>query len=190
MIAGVVAVIPFEAEEDRQRREYIARRRRWQEEADALDAWKKMRGRADEDNAFRDSVLLGETAKAIVDANIATRAYTSLVRTVQATIAARYEISFEDLISCRRTARPTLIRQIACWACKQLTTRSLPEIGRAFGGRDHTTILHAVTKIDRLREESVKFLSRTDGDLAAARAAVEAHKIRIATMAARSLALR
>ena len=56
-----------------------------------------------------------------------------------------------DLISpgrARVLARP---RQAAMWLAKQLTTRSLPDIGRRFGGRDHTTVLHAVRRIDELR---------------------------------------
>ena len=48
----------------------------------------------------------------------------------------------------RAVARP---RQAAMWLAKQLTTRSLPDIGRRFGGRDHTTVLHAVRRIDELR---------------------------------------
>ena len=52
--------------------------------------------------------------------------------------------------SARSVARP---RQIAMYLSKQLTTRSLPEIGRKFGGRDHTTVIHAVRKIEQLREE-------------------------------------
>ena len=48
----------------------------------------------------------------------------------------------------RAVARP---RQVAMWLCKQLTPRSLPEIGRKFGGRDHTTVMHAVRKIEELR---------------------------------------
>ena len=50
----------------------------------------------------------------------------------------------------RSVARP---RQIAMYLCKQLTTRSYPDIGRRFGGRDHTTVLHAVKKIDQLMAE-------------------------------------
>ncbi|MBT3703340.1 MAG: chromosomal replication initiator protein DnaA, partial [Alphaproteobacteria bacterium] len=47
-------------------------------------------------------------------------------------------------------ARP---RQVAMYLAKQLTSRSLPEIGRKFGGRDHTTVMHAVKKIDELRQD-------------------------------------
>ena len=46
---------------------------------------------------------------------------------------------------------PSRPRQIAMYLCKQLTTRSLPEIGRRFGGRDHTTVMHGVRRIEDLR---------------------------------------
>jgi chromosomal replication initiator protein len=49
----------------------------------------------------------------------------------------------------RAVARP---RQVAMYLAKQLTSRSLPEIGRKFGGRDHTTVMHAVRRIDELRQ--------------------------------------
>ena len=49
----------------------------------------------------------------------------------------------------RAVARP---RQVAMYLAKQLTTRSLPEIGRKFGGRDHTTVMHAVKRIEELRQ--------------------------------------
>ena len=54
----------------------------------------------------------------------------------------------------RSVARP---RQVAMYLAKQLTTRSLPEIGRKFGGRDHTTVMHAVRKVDELREHDTSF---------------------------------
>ena len=56
-----------------------------------------------------------------------------------------------DLISERRTRSVARPRQAAMWLAKQLTTRSLPDIGRRFGGRDHTTVLHAVRRIEELR---------------------------------------
>ena len=56
-----------------------------------------------------------------------------------------------DLISERRNRAIARPRQAAMWLAKQLTTRSLPDIGRRFGGRDHTTVLHAVRRIEELK---------------------------------------
>ena len=53
----------------------------------------------------------------------------------------------------RSVARP---RQAAMWLAKQLTTRSLPDIGKRFGGRDHTTVLHAVRRIEALRQDDTQ----------------------------------
>ena len=65
-------------------------------------------------------------------------------------VAKHYNVSRADLLSQRRTANVVKPRQIAMYLAKILTLRSLPEIGRRFGGRDHTTVLHAVRKIDGL----------------------------------------
>ena len=54
----------------------------------------------------------------------------------------------------RSVARP---RQVAMYLAKKLTARSLPEIGRKFGGRDHTTVMHAVKKVDELRDIDASF---------------------------------
>ncbi|WP_371346489.1 chromosomal replication initiator protein DnaA [Ancylobacter sp. IITR112] len=67
-------------------------------------------------------------------------------------VASHYDITRADIISQRRTANVVMPRQIAMYLAKTLTPRSLPEIGRRFGGRDHTTVLHAVRKIDGLRK--------------------------------------
>ena len=56
------------------------------------------------------------------------------------------------MLSARRSRAVARPRQIAMYLSKQLTTRSLPEIGRKFGGRDHTTVIHAVRKVESLRE--------------------------------------
>ena len=53
----------------------------------------------------------------------------------------------------RGTAQVALARQVAMYLSKQMTSRSLPEIGRKFGGRDHTTVIHAVRKVDDLRRQ-------------------------------------
>ena len=65
-------------------------------------------------------------------------------------MARQYNVSRADLLSSRRTANVVRPRQIAMYLAKTLTLRSLPEIGRRFGGRDHTTVLHAVRKIENL----------------------------------------
>lgn len=65
-------------------------------------------------------------------------------------VSVHYNVSKPDLLSSRRTAVVVRPRQVAMYLAKILTLRSLPEIGRRFGGRDHTTVLHAVRKIERL----------------------------------------
>jgi len=73
---------------------------------------------------------------------------------IKKTVADYYRISVADLLSSRRTRSITRPRQMAMALAKQLTQNSLPEIGNAFGGRDHTTVLHACRKIDELRQEN------------------------------------
>ncbi|GLS84806.1 chromosomal replication initiator protein DnaA [Paraferrimonas haliotis] len=73
---------------------------------------------------------------------------------IQKTVAEYYKIKVADLLSKRRSRSVARPRQVAMALAKELTTRSLPEIGDAFGGRDHTTVLHACRKIEQLREES------------------------------------
>ena len=72
------------------------------------------------------------------------------IEDIQKLVATHYKVSRADLLSSRRTATVVLPRQIAMYLSKSLTLRSLPEIGRRFGGRDHTTVLHAVRKIETL----------------------------------------
>lgn len=73
---------------------------------------------------------------------------------IQKTVAEYYKIKLADLLSKRRSRSVARPRQLAMALAKELTNHSLPEIGDAFGGRDHTTVLHACRKIDQLREES------------------------------------
>lgn len=69
---------------------------------------------------------------------------------IQKTVAEHFNMKQADLLSERRTRAVARPRQIAMWLCKQHTTRSYPDIGRRFGGRDHTTVLHGVRKIEEL----------------------------------------
>ena len=69
---------------------------------------------------------------------------------IQKKVAEHYNIKIADMHSARRSRSVARPRQVAMYLAKQLTARSLPEIGRKFGGRDHTTVMHAVRKIDEL----------------------------------------
>ncbi|WP_445946422.1 chromosomal replication initiator protein DnaA [Shewanella sp.] len=73
---------------------------------------------------------------------------------IQKTVAEYYKIKMADMLSKRRSRSVARPRQVAMALSKELTNQSLPEIGDAFGGRDHTTVLHACRKIAQLREES------------------------------------
>ena len=76
---------------------------------------------------------------------------------IQSKVANYFNIKVDDLISSKRIRSFARPRQIAMYLAKKLTSRSLPEIGRKFGGRDHTTVIHAVKKVDQLKIESNKF---------------------------------
>lgn len=75
------------------------------------------------------------------------------VENIQKTVSEYFKIKVSDLLSKRRTRSIARPRQIAMSLAKELTNRSLPEIGEAFGGKDHTTVLHACRKVKALREE-------------------------------------
>jgi chromosomal replication initiation ATPase DnaA len=72
------------------------------------------------------------------------------VAEIQAEVCAQLKVAKIDLMSQRRQADVVFARQFAMWRAKRETMRSLPEIGRKFGGRDHTTVLHAVRKMNAL----------------------------------------
>ena len=79
------------------------------------------------------------------------------IEEIQKRVAAHFSIRISDMHSARRSRAIARPRQIAMYLSKQLTTRSLPEIGRKFGGRDHTTVIHAVRKIEELRAADETF---------------------------------
>jgi chromosomal replication initiator protein len=89
------------------------------------------------------------------------------IENIQKTVAEYYKIRTADLLSAKRTRSIARPRQVAMALAKELTKHSLPEIGTAFGGRDHTTVLHATKKIVELRageaaiEEDYNNLLRT-----------------------------
>jgi chromosomal replication initiator protein len=71
---------------------------------------------------------------------------------IQKAVSDHFELKPLDLVSARRARAVARPRQIAMYLAKRLTTRSLPEIGRKFGGRDHSTVIHAVRRIEELRD--------------------------------------
>ena len=76
---------------------------------------------------------------------------------IQRKVAEHFSLRLQDMHSSRRSRNVARPRQVAMYLCKKLTPRSLPEIGRKFGGRDHTTVMHAVRKIDELINDDISF---------------------------------
>jgi chromosomal replication initiator protein len=79
------------------------------------------------------------------------------IEDIQRKVAEHYNIRITDMHSARRARSIARPRQIAMYLAKQLTSRSLPEIGRKFGGRDHTTVMHAVKKVEELKGGDFRF---------------------------------
>jgi len=88
------------------------------------------------------------------------------VEDIQRTVAGHYNIKVSDMHSARRSVAVARPRQIAMYLSKQLTAKSLPEIGRKFGGKDHTTVMHAIKRVEELcgrdneMREDVELISR------------------------------
>ena len=79
------------------------------------------------------------------------------IEDIQKRVAEYYNIKVSEMSSARRAQMVARPRQVAMYLAKQLTQRSLPEIGRKFGNRDHTTVMHAVRKVDQLRQGDAAF---------------------------------
>ncbi|MEP2892123.1 chromosomal replication initiator protein DnaA [Tateyamaria sp.] len=75
------------------------------------------------------------------------------VEEIQRKVSDHYNIRLSDMIGPKRLRSYARPRQVAMYLCKHMTSRSLPEIGRRFGGRDHTTVMHGVKRIDELRQQ-------------------------------------
>jgi chromosomal replication initiator protein len=81
------------------------------------------------------------------------------IENIQKTVADYYKIKVSEMYSKKRTRNVARPRQVAMALAKELTQMSLPDIGEAFGGRDHTTVLHACRKIAELRGSSTDITS-------------------------------
>ncbi|HEX5380150.1 MAG TPA: chromosomal replication initiator protein DnaA [Phenylobacterium sp.] len=94
-----------------------------------------------------------DEAQAILRPHLSCTEKRVTVDQIQKAVAEHYGLKQADMISERRARAVARPRQAAMWIAKQITTRSLPDIGRRFGGRDHTTVLHAVRRIEALKAE-------------------------------------
>ncbi|MFQ5783694.1 MAG: chromosomal replication initiator protein DnaA [Alphaproteobacteria bacterium] len=79
------------------------------------------------------------------------------IEEIQKRVSEHFNVRVADMHSARRARAVARPRQVAMYLAKQLTSRSLPEIGRKFGGRDHTTVMHAVKKVEQLSETDAAF---------------------------------
>ena len=84
------------------------------------------------------------------------------IEEIQRKVAEHWSIRLTDMTSARRARAVARPRQVAMFLAKQLTSRSLPEIGRKFGNRDHTTVMHAVTRVTELMEQDSEFQERVE----------------------------
>jgi chromosomal replication initiator protein len=84
------------------------------------------------------------------------------IEEIQKRVAEHFNVRVADMHSARRARNVARPRQVAMYLSKQLTARSLPEIGRKFGGRDHTTVMHAVKKIEELKMTDSGFAEDVD----------------------------
>jgi len=101
---------------------------------------------------FTGQAITLELAKAALRDLLALQDKLVTLENIQKTVAEYFKIRVADLLSKRRSRSIARPRQIAMALAKELTRHSLPEIGDAFGGRDHTTVLHACKRIRELRE--------------------------------------
>jgi chromosomal replication initiator protein len=79
------------------------------------------------------------------------------IEEIQRKVAEHYNLRLTDMVSARRARNVARPRQVAMYLAKQLTQRSLPEIGRRFGNRDHTTVMHAVSRVSELMQQDAGF---------------------------------
>ena len=106
-------------------------------------------------SSFTGKPITLEFAKEALRDLLALQAKLVSIDNIQKTVTDYYKIRMADLLSKKRTRSIVRPRQMAMLLCKELTNHSLPEIGDAFGGRDHTTVIHACRKINELKEEEL-----------------------------------
>ena len=109
-------------------------------------------------SVFTNQTPTVELAKESLKDLLSIQAKQTTIENIQKTVAEYYNIRVSDLLSKRRNRSITRPRQIAMSITKELTSHSLPEIGDAFGGRDHTTVIHANKKVSLLKKEDARIV--------------------------------
>ena len=89
-------------------------------------------------------------------------AFKAGIKRIQLAVCKRFDITMSELLSSRRYRKVSLVRHVAVMLCYSLTQHSYPFIGRFFGERDHTTMLHSVTVLDKVRRELIAELNVAD----------------------------
>ena len=105
----------------------------------------------------QEPITVGLAEKTLADLVRSREARRVRIEDILRIVSRHYKVPRNDLLSSRRSRDVVRPRQIAMYLAKALTSRSLPEIGRRFGGRDHTTVLHSVRKVEQMMKD--------DGDL-------------------------
>ena len=92
-----------------------------------------------------------------------------LIASIQAVVAGYYHIPATEMVSARRGRTIAWPRQVAMYLARELTPKSLPNIGRCFGGRDHTTVIHAIKAVETRMKDDINLVR----DIAVIRGALE-----------------
>ena len=128
-----------------------------------LEALRANHGHADEYEPQPAAALPPIPNCQIADAaQIAFPSWVGAIKRIQHAVCAEYGITIAQLLSHRRHKKVVLNRQIAIYLCKTLTDQSCPEIGRRFGYRDHSTVLHSISKIEAMIERDPVFAAEIE----------------------------
>ena len=100
--------------------------------------------------SLQDSVVTVDLVKDVLKDLLRTNSRKITIDEIQKKVVEHYNIKLSDMHSPRRSRSVARPRQVAMYLAKSITTRSLPEIGRKFGGRDHTTVIHAIKTIEEI----------------------------------------
>ena len=112
--------------------------------------WKEHLNRLAVHASLQESEITVDLVKDVLKDLLRTNSRKITIDEIQKKVVEHYNIKLSDMHSPRRSRSVARPRQVAMYLAKSITTRSLPEIGRKFGGRDHTTVIHAIKTIEEI----------------------------------------